>query len=306
MNSNIYWPIFKNIESEFNNLMFNIHIDDNQLNVYSSKISDLILRASTEIESLSKELYKIYGGTKTINIKYDEDALTYLNDIWRLQEKKVILSSYNCFTTNKIIEPFKKSEVRTGSSRLTYSWNNSYQNLKHDRANSLNFGSVKYLIDVTAALYVLNIYYKKDVFDLNENANGSNFDNSLGSSIFSVMLHVNQGISVGKDYSKNQDFNECVYLLKPTDNTRDKVQAALKKMNEMTNERNKENLINEILKRIQPMNISSQEEIHEKLKEVAEKIKSDNMIQVAKENRNLLIDSFKTLRYEAILNTNQY
>jgi hypothetical protein len=76
MNTNIYWPVYKNIESEFNNLMFNIHIDDNQLNVYSSKITDLILRSSAEIESLSKELYKLNGGTKSIEkIKYDDDAI---------------------------------------------------------------------------------------------------------------------------------------------------------------------------------------------------------------------------------------
>jgi len=55
--TNIYWPVYKNLEDEFGKLMFSIHIDDNQMNVYSSKISDLILRASTEIESISKELY---------------------------------------------------------------------------------------------------------------------------------------------------------------------------------------------------------------------------------------------------------
>jgi len=92
--NNIFWPVYKNLENEFNNLMFNIHIDDDQLNVYSSKISDLILRAATEIESLAKELYKLNGGTKTDRIKYDEDAIKHLNQIWSLEKKVVIISSF--------------------------------------------------------------------------------------------------------------------------------------------------------------------------------------------------------------------
>ena len=43
---NIYWPVFKNIESEFSKLTYDIHIDDDQLTVYSSKITDLILRSA--------------------------------------------------------------------------------------------------------------------------------------------------------------------------------------------------------------------------------------------------------------------
>ena len=153
--SNIYWSVYKNLEKGVVNLSYSIHIDDNQLNVYSSYISDLILRASAEIESISKELYKLNGGSK-IKIKYDTDALEYLNNLWKLDLKVVILSSINCFQTNKELKPFLKNEISTFHGKQTYSWNNSYQNLKHDRANSLQYGSVKYLIDIMASLYVLD------------------------------------------------------------------------------------------------------------------------------------------------------
>ena len=76
---NFYWPIFKNLENEFSKLMYDIHIDDEQLNVYSSKISDLILRSAIEIESISKELYYSNGGTECGNIRYDDVAIKYLN-----------------------------------------------------------------------------------------------------------------------------------------------------------------------------------------------------------------------------------
>lgn len=304
MNSNIYWPIYKNIETEFNNLMFNIHIDDNQLQVYSSKISDLILRASTEIESLSKELYKQNGGTKTGNIKYDEDALSHLNSIWHLEQKKVIISSYNCFTTNKEILPFIKNEKRTGTSRLTYSWNNSYQNLKHDRANTLSFGSIKYLIDVTSSLFLLNIYYKDDKIDLKDDSNGLNFDNSLGSTIYSVKLHVSSSISIDKQYDKSVYFDECVYLLKPTDDTKLKVQEALKKVNDETADRIRTQAMQEITEKTK--GLTDQNQIQSTINTIVRKVKAENEFAISRENANLLSNTSKNLKYEAILNKNQY
>ncbi len=60
--TNIYWPIYKNLESEVQKLSYSIHINDEQQKVYSSNISDIILRAATEIESISKELYITNGG----------------------------------------------------------------------------------------------------------------------------------------------------------------------------------------------------------------------------------------------------
>ena len=39
-----------------------IHIDDDQLGIYSMHIADLIVRWVVEIEAISKELYKILGG----------------------------------------------------------------------------------------------------------------------------------------------------------------------------------------------------------------------------------------------------
>ncbi len=76
---NIYWPIYLNIESEVNKLMYAIHMSDDNRRVYSSIISDLILRCSAEIESLSKELYRANGGTKTGNLAYDYDCLKFLD-----------------------------------------------------------------------------------------------------------------------------------------------------------------------------------------------------------------------------------
>jgi hypothetical protein len=212
--NNIFWPVYQNLENEFNSLMFNIHIDDDQLKVYSSKISDLILRAAIEIESLSKELYFKNGGDPANRrIKYDE-ALAFLNGLWKLDKKIVVISSPNSYVTNRTLLPFFMNEARTGSARKTYSWNNAYQNLKHDRAQSKTFGSIKYLFDIMAALYLLNIYYRDEIYDLQEDGNGNSLHQGLGSIIYSIKVHKFRALlNKFKDYRKGQDFDECAYLI---------------------------------------------------------------------------------------------
>lgn len=302
--NNIYWPVFKNIETEINTLMFNIHFDDKQLDVYSSKISDLILRASTEIESLSKELYHLNGGTAKKNLKYDYDCLKFLNQQWKLEHKQVILSSYNCFISNKIIEPFKKNVTSTFNHKQTYGWNNAYQNLKHDRSKSLEFGSVRYLIEVTAALYVLNLYFKDDIFNLGHNMIGNNFDAGLGSSIFSVKLHAVTNQQSFTSYLKNDDFEECIYILKSTDDTSKVVHEALTGFKELETQ-----IILQKTLSILPtlgLNESITDEDGNKLIEAINKIKGDAIMEVANTHGKTIVEAFKQVQYEAVLNKNQF
>ncbi len=215
MTNNIYWPVFKNLESEMQALFFSIHVDDDQLNVYSSKISDMVLRAASDIESLAKELYRHNGGKKTNNIKYDEDAIKHLNGLWKLESKVVIVSATNCFQSRakKFLKPFQKNVKRTGTERMTFGWNNAYQHLKHDRANSLEYGRLEYLFDIMAALYLLNIYYRGENFKLGKDMTGSTFRTNIGSDIFSVMLHNSHSWRPDGLYNTLPNFDFCTYLL---------------------------------------------------------------------------------------------
>ncbi|MBP1222901.1 hypothetical protein [Flavobacterium sp. 1355] len=227
--SNIYWPVYKNLEAGVLNLSYSIHIDDNQLNVYSSQISDLILRASAEIESISKELYKLNGGTKTTKIRYDTDALEHLNSLWKLEQKVALISSANCFQTIKELKPFVKNETSTFHGQPTYTWNNSYQNLKHDRANSLQFGNLKYLFDIMSALFILNLYYKNDVISLYNDGGGINFPLNMGSDIFSVKFHKWFLYDQNLNYGKKDFFDECLYYMHYTEGTIENIKEAYKK-----------------------------------------------------------------------------
>lgn len=214
--SNIYWPVFRNLEKSVDDLAFAIHIDDAQMNVYSSRITDLILRAAAEIESLAKELYRANGGTKANEaVKFDDDAIKLLKNLWLLEEKKVIISSPHCFQSNRVLMPFVKNEARTSSTtgKMTYSWNNAYQNLKHDRGNSMSFGSVRYLFDIMAALYVLNIYYRNETIKLEKDQAALSFPLNLGSSLFSIELSNNPSHGPQGEFIKKPDFASSIYYV---------------------------------------------------------------------------------------------
>jgi len=308
MNTNLYWTIFKNIERELIELSNLIHVDDKQLEVYSIKLSELLIRTVVEVESISKELYFLNGGTKTddINLFFDTDCLELLENKWKLSKKQVTVSATNFYFSlpeNKLLTPLKKANKRGKSSS---DWLRAYQSVKHNRAKSLTKGNLKHLIRALAGLYVLNLYYKNNLYELGQDGTGTNFDNRLGSSLFSVKTHVSQGFSIDIDFNKKPDYDECIYLIRPTDETRQIVQDALQTFSDKTNERKKSIIFLELKKQFEGIQVSSQEDVNEKLKIAIEKIEGDCMTQVARENGHLLKSAFEGLKYVGELNTQQY
>ena len=141
---------------------------------------------------------------------------------------------------------------------------------------------------------------------LEKDSSGVNFDSNVGSTIFSIKLHVNIGVSVGVEYFKNENFDDCVYLLKPTDNARDTLQQKFKELNDKTVERTKANMLDHILKELTETQIDNQEGINEKIKSIIERTQSENMIQIIKENGQILKNTIDSLKYEVVLNKHQY
>lgn len=306
--NNFYWTVYKNLENELILLSNLIHIDDNQLDIYSIKIAELLLRTSVEIESISKALYFKNGGTKSddAGLFFDTDCIDLIENKFKLSKKKVQISAPNFYLTlleNKVLTPLNKANKRGTSSS---DWKKAYQAIKHNRVTSLPKANLKNLIRAMAALYLLNIYFNDYSYPLEKDSSGVDFDRNIGSVIFSIKLHVNQSISMGVDYSKNNDFDECTYLLKPTDETRNSVQQKLKELNDKTIERTQENIIEQLRKKLECVQMTSPEQIDEKIKELVNNIGTENMIQVAKENGRSLKGAFDGLRYEAVLNLHQY
>ena len=282
MSNNLYWPIFQNLEREVIILSDQIHFDDNQLEVYSIKISELLIRTVVEVESISKELYLLNGGTKPNdnNLFFDSDCLDFLESKWILSKKKVLISASNFYfegEENQILSPLHKAFKRGSSSA---DWLKAYQAIKHNRAQNLKKGNIKHLIKALAGLYILNLYYKDILYNLGKDNSGTNFNTSIGSNIFSVKIHSNLDLSTETGISKKPDFEECIYIIKPTDQTQKLSLNIMKVFNEKLQKRHQEHsatgLIPELVK------------------------------EVSRENGDLVQKSFDVLRYEATLNKQQY
>lgn len=292
---NIYWPVYLNIESQVIALMNSIHMEDCHLEVYSSHISDLILRSATEIESIAKELYIKNGGEKKSGIRFDYDALEFLESKWLLSKKKVSISAYNCFFSKKELLPFEKNKKKSfGKKSLTFLWNNAYQNLKHDRSKGFKFGNVESLFQVLAALFILNIYYQDRTIPLNPHQKHNPFDASLGSSIFSVSFYEYYSIAVDNRVSKEKGMDEAVYIIKTTDESSSVFRGYMKEFQNMREER----ILNNIKKLI-----GDKKEL---FVEDPKKLIADSYKAITPELARNMYSEQQKLEKEAVLNKNEF
>lgn len=200
--SNIFWQTYLNLEKEVIEVSKYIFFTDEvlvnskdsiisqpcntQLETFSPYIADLLVRCCVQIEAISKEIYFDIGGTKKRGdgkISFNEDCLKLIDIKWQTHNKTVmVVAPFFNFTKdeNRILKPLKEAHKRQG----TY-WERAYQAVKHDRYSFLQKGNVKALIQATAALYLLNVYYRNN-FWITKYQNIDKLDYSMGSSMFMV------------------------------------------------------------------------------------------------------------------------
>jgi hypothetical protein len=296
--TNVYWPVFQNLEQIAARLTRDIHICDEQLDVYSSSITDLILRAVAEIESISKSLYKRHNGPKEGQIRFDHEALKFLNQQWNLEEKVAIVSHHNCFQTEKLIFPFRKRTERSGSGKNTYEWNNAYQNLKHDREAKFNYGSLRHLFSSLSALYILNIYYRDETFDLGKVSNAQSFSANVGSDIFAVEVAANAGHGPNGEYIHPENFSRAVYYTNHTQETHDIFWESVREYNRVLSEFTFSNPA--IVKYISEHDMSKFEG-----NIVQEVLGNEGFISLLRQADAVVKIEGEQLRHEAIVNKNQ-
>lgn len=313
---NLYWPIYRNLEKEVVELSNQIHFDDKQLDVYSVKISELLIRCVVEVESIAKELYLKNGGETPIDrdLYFDSDCLNLLEEKWNLSKKIIIISSANFYfqlEENKVLTPLKKANKRGTSSA---DWEKGYQAVKHNRTANLSKGNIKNLLRAMGALFLLNLYHRTDVID-STGSNSTNFADNL-SELFNIKVHKWCGEKNEKDsYLKQSDFDECTYLIKWTNEYKNKwsefTTEQEKNLNEIIfNHPKVKQHINENLienGEIKQTEFSSFIQNRDYFKLFDMKKEYGNMINTAMlmASQKLSFDWKKPQQYEAVLNMNQ-
>jgi len=128
------------------NEMFNyIEPDDSNLNVYSHRIYELLLRTATEVESNCKGILKANGYAKA---EKDMNMIDYfkLAAVARLPEYKVL---FDRWSTHHEFKPFADWNVTTYA---PLAWYQGYNNVKHDRYNNFKQANLENLMNALAAL----------------------------------------------------------------------------------------------------------------------------------------------------------
>ena len=231
---NFYWPVYRNLEKELLQLADNIHFADDQVKVYSMHIADLIVWCSIEIEAIAKELYQILGGDSSPvdydgnkrDLYFDTDCLALLESKWHLSKKQLTVSSSTFYFTNganKVITPLYKADKRGTSGSK---WKQAHQAVKHNRTASLKMGNIEDLLHAMGALFILNLYYKEEVFFIGRVYMSSNeFDIRAGSDIFSVFTYKATSLAMAPIMEDccickqiDNDLEKSIYIISMTKN----------------------------------------------------------------------------------------
>ena len=300
----LYWNVFQNLEREFIDLTDTIYVNDEQQSVYSMRIADLLIRTVIEIEAIAKELYLTNGGVVLSDeeMYFDTVCMAYLDNLWKLDRKVVFVVSPNIFfekEENIILHPLHKANKRGKSSA---DWNKAYQAVKHNRLKELSKGSIKNLLHGLAALYMLNLYYKDEIFEGLLTNEKSKVDRSFGSKLFAIKIHGVNSLKSDGSYTKNSEYDECVYIEDHEAKSKQIAINAIKAMNEYEIKATSEEL-----KKLAKEKASKGEQI------TAEWIKAERSKLFSKllpirdyKLSKQLSDGLGQLRYNIVLNKQQY
>ena len=305
-----FWNAYKRLEKEVLALSESIHFSDDQSIVYSSKIGDLLVRTAIEVESLSKVLYFDNGGTKPTDrdLYFDTDCIKLLEDKWLLSKKTIYVNSpyfYFDEESNITLHPLHKAFKRGTSSSK---WQQAYQAVKHDRINNLKKGNVGNLLQALGALYILNIYYREAKFETVTDKDASNVDWGMGSEVFSVKVsHESGGASNDKIYEKKSDYDECIYIVKHTDETAQTYMKVMQDINNQVVEEIQNSTLEYFQSKVNIENLDVNDEIFQtQLKTIVKEKQNEAMVSVSRKNLQRIIKAIQGLKYEAVLNKQQY
>lgn len=255
--SNLYWPVYKNLEKEVIELSYSINFDDIQLEyhknsdgkhirtpTYSVKIGDLLVRCCTEIEALIQELTR--GKDKDVRETPTVDSsrpittgcrLKYLHNIWGLDKKAVIVSCLSMYfknENNKYFLPFKYTKDGYDD------YYSAYNAIKHNRNEKTIYkGNIRYLLRAMASLFLLNMYYKDEIIFLGKNpslkAVPSSSDLFAVETIRAAMTENDNSIKV--TLGKFKEVVSAVFVVKTTKESKAKENEIEKEYSDSVNNR---------------------------------------------------------------------
>ena len=231
----VYWCIYKNIEKEVVGLTDVIHFTDDQKQVFSIRIAELIIRTHAEIECLCKDLFATLGVSCNKPILYfDGDCIAEFEKRWGVESKVVKIIHPFIRFSDKELCPFRNATVRTARTNNPNSWKLANNEVKHNLRNRLSSATIEALMNAMAALYLLNVYSRSinKVIKVCNRDTAQNFDETFGSTLFAVKVQkILDAKSIGADKVVLNDFvycPECTFRIDPTESSLQRIHLLMK------------------------------------------------------------------------------
>ncbi|ADZ64987.1 hypothetical protein EFO40_00980 [Lactococcus cremoris] len=153
----LFFQIYQSLEKELLGMTDYIHFSENNLDVYSVKLANFILRANVESESLLKELFKRtehYKGLtqKEKNLELENNTYTEVNEVYKLEKKTIYIASEIFYFQDKYSEPFIPFKYKKNGKDS----HKIYNSIKHDKVNNLKKADLETAINMLGTLFILN------------------------------------------------------------------------------------------------------------------------------------------------------
>lgn len=196
---------YQRYEQHFLEISHHVCIDDNQLNVYSDELADLIVNTVSSVESCSKYLHEYLfkqqqesSSIEAKNIRpfkpdesFEKQALSVLEQEWQLSKKQVIISAESIHLSEKYrtITPFNFLDTSYEDTKDIKGTNNieGTNDISASISNSLPkdiLSDIHLSIHMIINIYVMTYYVITDICDLN-------IETSYGEQLkFPEQLHV--------------------------------------------------------------------------------------------------------------------
>lgn len=173
-----FWRYFQTIESDLIRLSRYIEFDTTNYNTYSVELSRILLAAGSEIDVMMRQLCVAIDNTST-----DKTMKTYAK---RILSKEPDIVSMKVFISDYDIE---LSPFNEWTSTRNPQWWIAYNQVKHNRDNSFNMASLKNVLDIVSALFIIEILYYRYCTITDEKPNPINrarANNNLESILFDL------------------------------------------------------------------------------------------------------------------------
>lgn len=156
--SNNYWKYYLMLESRFIEATRYVELNSDNYRTYSIDFANQIISIGSELDVFFKVASNFrLSDRKNINHYYEKINSEYPN----IKAQKVSILDKK----DIILQPFKKWDKECPGQ---LEWWNSYNDIKHSRVLKFKEAKLENTINILAALFILEMYYFKTIFEEDE------------------------------------------------------------------------------------------------------------------------------------------